>query len=57
MSEQFETFLSELSETNFTLDIFTDFEKIKRNVNRISIKLNQLNYLIGNSSVAFKLIE
>jgi type II restriction enzyme len=47
MSEQFKVFLSQLSETNSTLDTFTDFEKIKRNVNRISIKLNQLNYLIG----------
>jgi type II restriction enzyme len=50
MSEQFELFLSQLSETNSTLDSFTDFEKIKRNVNRISIKLNQLNYLIGKEN-------
>ena len=51
MSEQFELFLSQLSETNSTLDSFTDFEKIKRNVNRISIKLNQLNYLIGKENL------
>ena len=51
MSEQFELFLSQLSETNSTLDSFTDFEKIKRNVNRISIKLNQLNYLIGQENL------
>ena len=51
MSEQFELFLSKLSETNATLDYFTDFEKIKTNVNRISMKLNQLNYLIGKEDL------
>jgi type II restriction enzyme len=51
MSEQFKTFLSQLSETNATLDYFTDFEKIKINVNKVSIKLNQLNYLIGKENL------
>jgi type II restriction enzyme len=51
MSEQFKHFLSQLSETNATLDYFTDFEKIKINVNKISIKLNQLNYLIGRENL------
>lgn len=51
MSEQFKIFLSQLSETNATLDYFTDFKKIKSNVNKISIKLNQLNYLIGKESL------
>lgn len=51
MSEQFKTFLSQLSETNATLDYFTDFKKIKGNVNKIAIKLNQLNYLIGKTDI------
>jgi type II restriction enzyme len=51
MSEQFKIFLSQLSETNATLDYFTDFNKINRNVNKISIKLNQLNYLIGKENL------
>lgn len=51
MSEQFKTFLSQLSETNATLDYFTDFKKIKSNVNKIAIKLNQLNYLIGKENL------
>jgi type II restriction enzyme len=51
MSEQFKTFLSQLSETNATLDYFTDFKKIKGNLNKISIKLNQLNYLIGKENL------
>jgi len=51
MSEQFKIFLSQLSETNATLDYFTDFKKIKGNVNKIEIKLNQLNYLIGKADI------
>ena len=51
MSEQFKIFLSQLSETNATLDYFSDFKKIKNNVNKISIKLNQLNYLIGKENL------
>lgn len=51
MSEQFNLFLSQLSETNATLDYFTDFKKIKGNVNKIAIKLNQLNYLIGKENL------
>jgi type II restriction enzyme len=51
MSEQFKKFLSQLSETNATLDYFTDFGKIITNINKISIKLNQLNYLIGKEDL------
>ncbi|NBB22256.1 restriction endonuclease [Runella sp. CRIBMP] len=51
MSEQFKIFLSQLSETNATLDYFTDFKKIKSNINKISIKLNQLNYLLGKDNL------
>ncbi len=51
MSKQFNTFISQLSETNATLDYFTDFGKIKDNISKISIKLNQLNYLIGKENL------
>lgn len=51
MSEQFKFFLSQLSETNAYLDYFTDFKKIKGKVNKIAIKLNQLNYLIGKTDI------
>ena len=57
MSEQFKIFLSQLSETNATLDYFTDFTKIKSNVNKISIKLNQLNYLIGKENLKEAITE
>lgn len=51
MSEKFNNFLSQLKETNVTLDFFCDFDKIKDNVDSISIKLNQLNYLIGKEDL------
>ena len=51
MSERFETFISQLSETNATLDYFIDFRKTINNVSKIEIKLNQLNYLIGKEDL------
>lgn len=47
----FELFLSQLSKTNSTLDTFVDFEKVVANVNKIALKLNQLNYLIGKNNL------
>jgi type II restriction enzyme len=52
MSKQFNVFLLQLSESNATLAYFTDFKKIKCNVNKIAIKLNQLNYLIGKKNLS-----
>lgn len=51
MPKAFEEFISQLTETNATLDYFTDFNKIKKNINKIAIKLNQLNYLIGQTDL------
>ncbi|MBO8457277.1 MAG: type II restriction endonuclease [Spirochaetes bacterium] len=56
MEKNFELFISQLSETNATLDYFTDFEKVIKNTNKIAIKLNQLNYLIGKTDLT-KAIE
>ncbi len=47
MKKDFDIFLSQLSETNATLDYFTDFGKVIGNTNKIAMKLHQLNYLIG----------
>lgn len=49
--EQFDIFVSQLKETNTTLDFYCDFEKIQKKVESISIKLNQLNYLIGQEDM------
>lgn len=51
MAKDFKVFLSQLTETNATLDYFTDFKKVRDNVKKISIKLNQLNYLIGKDNL------
>ncbi|MBR5238551.1 MAG: type II restriction endonuclease [Paludibacteraceae bacterium] len=49
--EQFELFMSQLRETNATLDFYCDFPKIARNVADIEISLNTLNYLIGKDDL------
>lgn len=48
---EFDKFISQLKETNTTLDFYCDFEKIQNNVEAISMKLNQLNYLIGQEDM------
>lgn len=49
--EEFKGFMSQLIETNAPLSFFSDFEKITANVDAISIKLNQLNYLVGKDNM------
>lgn len=46
-TEQFEVFMSQLMETNQTLDFFCDFDKINENVQNIKLSLCMLNSLIG----------
>ena len=50
-TEQFNLFMSQLRETNATLDFYCDFPKIARNVADIEISLNTLNYLIGKEDL------
>lgn len=49
--EQFDLFMSQLRETNATLDFYCDFPKIAKNVAEIEISLNMLNYLIGKDDL------
>lgn len=49
--EQFDLFISQLRETNATLDFYCDFPKIAKNVADIEISLNSLNYLIGKEDL------
>lgn len=51
MEKNFDLFMSQLAETNATLDFYTDFSKIRENVRSIEIKLNTLNYLIGKTDL------
>lgn len=48
---EFEEFLNPLKETHFSLSDYVDFPKVRDNVEKISIKLNQLNYLIGKEDM------
>ena len=51
MNKDFNLFMSQLYETNATLDFYCDFEKIQQNVEDIAISLNTLNYLIGKENL------
>lgn len=57
MKLAFDDFLNSMSETNATLDYFTDFDKVKKNVAQIEIKLNQLNYLLGKDDLTQAVYE
>ena len=49
--EEFELFMSQLQETNQTLDFFCDFDKISQNVEDIKLSLCMLNSLIGSTDL------
>ena len=52
MNKDFNLFMSQLQETNQTLDFFCDFDKISANVAEVEMSLNTLNYLIGKDDLA-----
>lgn len=49
--KDFEKFMSQLQETNQTLDFFCDFGKISQNVEEVKLSLCMLNCLIGSSDM------
>lgn len=51
MNKDFNLFMSQLQETNQTLDFFCDFGKISANVADVEMSLNTLNYLIGKDDL------
>jgi len=52
MNKDFNLFMSQLQETNQTLDFFCDFDKISANIAEVEMSLNTLNYLIGKDDLA-----
>lgn len=52
MAKEFDDFMVFLKETHFSLGDYVDFPKVTANVESISIKLNQLNYLIGQEDMS-----
>lgn len=51
MKKDFNKFMSQLQETNQTLDFYSDFNKIRNNVNEIALSLNSLNFLLGKENL------
>lgn len=49
--QQFDTFMSQLIETNATLGFYCDFDKVKKNVSDIEISLNTLDFLLGKQDL------
>lgn len=49
--DEFQTFMSQLLDTNASLDFYCDFGKCYTNVDKIAMRLNALNYLIGKDDV------
>lgn len=49
--KEFKTFMSQLKETNQSLDFFCDFDKINSNVENIKLSLCMLNSLIGSTNL------
>lgn len=57
MEKDFDLFMSQLQETNQTLDFFCDFNKISANVAEVEMSLNTLNYLIGKEDLERSVVE
>ena len=51
MAKDFNKFMSQLQETNQTLDFFCDFDKISQNVEDIKLSLCMLNSLVGSTDL------
>ncbi len=51
MKKDFKLFMSQLQETNQSLNFFCDFNKIAANVSDVEMSLNILNYLIGKDDL------
>lgn len=51
MNPEFNIFMSQLTETNSTLESLTDFNKVSNNINKISLKLHQLNHVLGREDL------
>ena len=51
MGKDFNKFMSQLQETNQTLDFFCDFDKIAANVDNIKLSLCMLNSMIGTTDL------
>ena len=49
--QEFQSFMTQLLETNANLGFYTDFQKCHENVKKIAMKLHALNYLVGKENI------
>ena len=47
----FDEFINSLTKSNLLLNRLVDFKKVEKNLSKIEIKLNQLNYLLGKNDL------
>ena len=57
MKPAFDEFMQQLKPTNVGLDFFSDFEKVQKNVTKIEMHLNSLNFLLGKENLNLSLIH
>lgn len=57
MKKDFQKLISTFQESIFTWDYFTDFNKAKKNVDKIERELNLLNSLIGKENIEEEFID
>lgn len=57
MKKDFQKLISTFQESIFTWDYFTDFNKVKKNVEKIERELNLLNSLIGKENIEEEFID
>lgn len=53
----FQTFMERLLATHETLAYYTDFEKCRQNLRKVSVKLHQLNYLLGRKDLEAAVLD
>ena len=51
MKRPFDEIIGNLRESIATYEYYVDFDKVYRNVNKIEMQLNLLNYLIGKDNI------
>jgi len=57
MKEGFDKLVNTLQDSIFTWEYFSDFEKVKKYINKIKIELNLLNSLIGSNNIEKEFID
>lgn len=57
MKRKFSEIMEELSESIATYDYYVDFKKVYKNVSKVEMQLNLLNYLIGKDNLEDEFIK